>query len=135
MKRIFNILLVIALSTLTVTNAYSLKREGEGISANSKKANARISAAGCLPGKAATDLNLNNVRARINTGGDMWWDLQTKAEYYIPAKSTKTSMFSASLWMGGVDVNGQLKGAFQRYRGFGNDFWPGPLSKDGKAAI
>ena len=44
-------------------------------------------------------------------------------------------MFSAALWMGGVDVNGQLKGAFQRYRGDGNDYWPGPLTNDGKAAV
>jgi len=108
---------------------------GDPKSKKSSKSNARSGAAGCLPGKSATDLDLNNVRARINTGGDMWWDLQGKAEYYIPANTTKTSMFNAALWMGGVDVNGQLKGAFQRYRRYGNDYWPGPLSKDGKAAV
>ena len=31
------------------------------------------------------------------------------------------------LWMGGTDVNGQLKVAGLRYRQ-GNDFWPGPLT-------
>ena len=92
-------------------------------------------AEGCLPASASTDLNVNNVRARINTGGDMWWDLQGAPEYFIPANTTKTSMFSAALWIGGLDVNGQLKLAAQRYRGNGNDFWTGPLTKDGTASV
>ncbi len=91
-------------------------------------------AEGCLPASASTDLNINNVRARINTGGDMWWDLQGASEYFIPANSKQTSMFSGSLWIGGLDVNGQLKLAAQRYRGNGNDFWPGPLTTDGTAS-
>lgn len=37
-------------------------------------------------------------------------------------------MFSAALWIGGLDVNGQLKLAAQRYRQVGIDYWPGPLS-------
>ncbi len=92
-------------------------------------------AAGCLPAKASSEVNINNVRARIMTGGDMWWDLQGISKYEIPKGSTKTSMFSGSLWLGGTDVNGQLKGAFQRYRGNGNDYWPGPLTTDGSASI
>ena len=89
----------------------------------------------CLPPSSSTDLDVNNVRARINTGGDMWWDLQGSPEYFIPGNTTKTSMFSAALWIGGLDVNGQLKLAAQRYRQVGNDFWTGPLSKDGAASV
>jgi hypothetical protein len=92
-------------------------------------------AAACLPATSSTDLDFNNVRARINTGGDMWWDLQGQAEYEVPKGSGKTSMFSASLWIGGVDVNNQLKVAALRYRQVGNDFWPGPLTTDGTASI
>ncbi len=91
-------------------------------------------AEGCLPASASTDLDVNNVRARINTGGDMWWDLQSNAEYFIPGNTTKTSMFSAALWIGGLDVNGQLKLCANRYRGNGNDYWTGPISKDGTAS-
>ena len=91
--------------------------------------------AGCVPATSSTDLQINNVRARINTGGDMWWDLQGNPLYEIPKKSQKHSMFSASLWIGGVDVNGQLKLAALRYRQVGNDFWTGPLTTDGTAAI
>ncbi len=95
----------------------------------------RVAATACLPATAATDLSINNVRARINTGGDMWWDLQIASEYEIPKGSRKTSMYSASLWMAGTDVNGQLKCAAQRYRSNGNDFWTGPLTTDGTAAV
>ena len=94
----------------------------------------RAVAEGCLPASAFTDLDVNNVRARINTGGDMWWDLQGASKYFIPANSQQTSMFSGSLWIGGLDVNGQLKLAAQRYRGNGNDFWPGPITTDGTAS-
>jgi len=135
MKRIlYSILTITLVNFLFVGQAYAEKYHGEGSNAKKSSSNARV-AAGCIPAKAATELDLNNVRARINTGGDMWWDLQGIAQYEIPKGSTKTSMFSASLWLGGVDVNGQLKGAFQRYRGHGNDYWPGPLTDDGKAAV
>jgi len=92
-------------------------------------------AAGCVPATGKMDLDLNNVKARINTGGDMWWDLQGNARYEVPKGSGKMSMYSASLWIGGVDVNGQLKLAALRYRQIGNDFWPGPLTTDGAASV
>jgi hypothetical protein len=101
-----------------------------------KKSNTRSTkAAACVPATGCNDLNINNVRARINTGGDMWWDLQSNPKYEIPKESGKMSMYSGSLWMGGLDVNGQLKLAALRYRQKGNDFWPGPLTTDGTASV
>lgn len=134
MKKIFKISALILVVLLFTAEAYAYKQEGV-VKKTTKVNKGSKGAAECLPAKASTELNINNVRARINTGGDMWWDLQAISEYEIPKGSTKTAMFSASLWLGGTDVNGQLKGAFQRYRGNGNDYWPGPLSIDGKASI
>ncbi|MCK7461737.1 MAG: hypothetical protein MZU84_06590 [Sphingobacterium sp.] len=37
------------------------------------------------------------------------------AEYEIPKGSKKTSMFSFSLWIGGIDINNNLKLAAYRY--------------------
>lgn len=91
-------------------------------------------AAGCSPGANFKWLEINNVRTRINTGGDMWWDFEV-AQYEIPKGSKKMSMFSAALWIGGLDANGQLKMAALRYRQVGNDYWPGPLTIDGTASI
>lgn len=87
------------------------------------------SRAGCAAPSAYIDLDYNNVRARIHTGGDMWDDLAAGTPMYeIPKGSGKHSLFAGALWMGGQDVNGQLKLAAQRFRSNGNDYWPGPLS-------
>lgn len=84
-------------------------------------------AAGCEPAKTSTELYVNNVRALIHTGGDMWWDLQGDPKYEVPAGSGKNALFAGSIWVGGVDANGQLKLAAMRFRQVGIDFWPGPL--------
>lgn len=131
MKSIFRILIIVFVGLIWAQELYAYKTIGVKSSANIPKS----SAASCAAGAAFTDLWVNNVRCRINTGGDMWWDLQGVAKYFVPGNSSKTSMFSAALWIGGLDVNGQLKLAAQRYRGNGNDYWPGPLTIDGYATI
>lgn len=42
--------------------------------------------------------------------------------------STQQSAAMHSLWVGGRDVNGQLKVAAMRYGQMGNDYYPGPLN-------
>lgn len=93
--------------------------------------------AGCSPSSTFAWLNINNARVRVNAGGDMWWDLPggTGAKYYIPANSSNTSLYAGSLWIAGLDINQQLKCAAIRFRQVGNDFWTGPLTIDGTAAI
>ena len=77
------------------------------------------------------------LRPRINSGGDMWWDLPagTGSKYFIPANGSATSLYAGSLWIAGVDVNNQLKCAALRFRQVGNDYYTGPLTVDGKASI
>lgn len=139
MKNILRIPFVVLLGILLSLPGYADYYKG----ATNKSENiVKATAAGCLPGAGFKYLEVNNVRTRINTGGDMWWDFEV-AQYEIPKGSRKTSMFSAALWIGGIDVNDQLKLAALRYRqgpnvgnpGTGNDFWPGPLTIDGTAAI
>jgi len=86
-------------------------------------------AAGCSPGTALTYLEFNNVKALVKTSGDMWWN--TDAQYEVPKGSGKHSNFASSIWIGGTDVNEQLRFAGVTYRSNGNDFWPGPLVKSG----
>ena len=85
------------------------------------------SSASCEPGKTSTELGINNVRALIHTGGDMWWDLQGKAKYEVPAGGGVSALFAGAIWVGGHDANGQLKIAAQKFRQTGIDYWPGPL--------
>lgn len=85
-------------------------------------------AANCAAPVGYDELDINNVRAVIQTGGDMWWDLGGVPKYEIPAGTGKTSLFAGSLWLGGEDASGQLKMAAQRFRQNGSDFWTGPLN-------
>lgn len=84
-------------------------------------------AANCNPATAAAELNVNNTRALIQSGGDMWWDFNN-SRYEIPKGSGKVALFAGSLWLAGKDVSGQFKVAALRYRQLGNDYWTGPLS-------
>ncbi len=85
----------------------------------------------CAPATASADLDINNVRATILNGGDMWWDL-VNGKYFVPkpapGENGPTSLYAGSLWIGGIDANGTLKVAAMTYRQTGNDYWPGPLN-------
>jgi hypothetical protein len=108
--------------SVSVSQAEALREGGK-----KKKVSATSLAAGCAPASSATELDINNTRALIQTGGDMWWDFRN-ANYEIPQGSGQTSLFAGSLWLGGKDVSGQLKVAAHRFRQAGVDFWAGPLS-------
>ncbi|MDD2687058.1 MAG: hypothetical protein PHI54_01210 [Bacteroidales bacterium] len=83
-------------------------------------------AATCLPATSSSELNINNVRAYIETSGSMWF--KEIARYVVPKSGQASSMFAAALWIGGMDITGQLKLAAIRFRQQGDDFWPGPLN-------
>jgi hypothetical protein len=134
MKNIFRIIFASVFFILITNAIYAEKYKGEK-SGKPSGNNLKETAAGCAGASAFRFLDINNIRCRINTGGDMWWNLVDVARYFVPANALTTSMFSASLWIGGLDVNDQLKLAAQRYRGNGNDYWPGPLTIDGTAAV
>ena len=133
MKNIFRFLLAVLLIASTVTpgkaEMYKYGKAGSGQRAQT--------AAGCTPSSSFEWLDINNVRTRINAGGDMWWDLPsgTGSKYFIPANGSATSLYAGSLWIAGVDVNNQLKCAALRFRQVGNDYYTGPLTVDGKASI
>ncbi len=98
----------------------------------------KVEAGDCKPATSQIDLNINNVRARLMNGGDMWWDLNTAAKYEVPKVPVESndprvsSLFAGSVWVGGIDQGGQLKVAAGTYRQNGNDFYPGPLDGNGE---
>ena len=132
MNNISRALVIVFISVLVTSQLFAEEYKYE----NGKKPRGlKETAAGCAPASGYDWLDINNVRARINTGGDMWWDLDGTSRYYIPKNGSATSMFSGALWIGGLDINNQLKLAAQRYRGVGIDYWTGPLTVDGTAAV
>lgn len=92
-------------------------------------------AAGCAPANASAFLAFNNVKALIHSGGNMWQiSGQNFSHYEVPKGSGIMALFTSALWLGGVDINGQLKIAAIRYRE-GNDYWTGPLTETGEAEV
>ena len=75
---------------------------------------------------------VNNVRARLTQGGDVWWD-RADGKYIVPhpdpGGKEVASLFAGGVWLGGVDPAGNLKTACQTYgnRTGQSDFWAGPL--------
>ena len=87
----------------------------------------------CNPATSDAEQNINNVRARLLGGGDVWWDLDN-AQYVVPniLVDPVSSIFAGAVWLGGFDEAGGLKLAGQTYRNStSNDYWPGPLTSEG----
>src|SRR5688572_6819951 len=91
-------------------------------------------AANCLTSSSTSSLDINNVRAMVLNGGDMWWNL-ADARYEVPKVNDpnlpkRHAIFAGSVWIGGKDPQGNLYLAAQTYRqGAPADagYWPGPL--------
>ena len=86
-------------------------------------------AANCSPPTHSTFLETNNVRAMVHTAGNLWQvPGQNFSQYEVPKNSGIMALFTSALWLGGTDINGQLKLAALRYRN-GQDYWTGPLTQ------
>jgi hypothetical protein len=129
MKRIVLSVLALALTvSLTAKPTIGEKRIAPGLNKT---------AAGCNQTTATIDLDINNVRARIMTGGDAWWDRAAgAARYEVPKGGNANALFAGSIWIGGIDRSTQsLKVAAQTYRNRGNDYWTGPLDEFNGASV
>jgi hypothetical protein len=94
----------------------------------------------CDKALAQTDQSINNVRARLLTGGDVWWDAapppNATGRYVVPkvppGVPEVSSLFSGAVWLGGLDPAGNLKVAAQLHGTptGDKDFWPGPLDPE-----
>jgi len=91
--------------------------------------------ADCDNAIAQVDQAINNVRARLTTGGDVWWN-SNDGRYIVPKVPAGTpevsSIFAGAVWLGGVDPAGNLKVAAQTYGRNGGtfDYYPGPLDPE-----
>ncbi|MGB3546596.1 MAG: hypothetical protein WBA17_06455 [Saprospiraceae bacterium] len=90
----------------------------------------------CDNAVAQVDQDINNVRARLTTGGDIWWD-GNDGRYVVPKPppgvDEVSSIFAGAVWLGGRSPGGELKVAAQDYgRSSGEfDYYPGPLTANG----
>ena len=82
------------------------------------------------------ELDVNNVRARFYSHGLIGMNVATSApEFEVPNGGGAHPLFSAGLWIGGVDAGNSLRLAAMCYEPLGSsDWYPGPLTNDGTAS-
>lgn len=82
-----------------------------------------------------TILDQNNAKAYLSDVGILFNNLPAfTAGYEIPSGSGKNAVYTASMWFGGEDFNGQVKMALPHfYSGSSQDMWPGALETSGAA--
>ena len=76
-------------------------------------------------------LDVNNIKAGIGTGGNLFttsvptttWNL-----FESPIGSNKRQIYTAALWLGGVDDSGVYRCAGNEYFKFGSDYFDGPVA-------
>ena len=139
MQRIKNWLFVLMILGVAVPQSYAYITVGVHGKPSDKSGSTTASyREDCAVSKSQIDLNINNVRARLQGGGDIWWDF--KDGLYVipnvpPGVPPVSSIFAGGIWIGGVDAGGNLKTACTLFRGSGgqngNDWWPGPLNPAG----
>ena len=126
MKNIFSKLVLVAF-LFSALSGTAIARECTTCKKSSaKKAAVQTKAAVCKRAQSTAELNVNNVRALINGYGNMWYD-GSIAQYHLPKNSNTCPLFCAALWIGGTDVNEQLRIAALRFGSEGDDYYPGPL--------
>lgn len=128
---------LVILSTLVLSSLTIQAREIQGLPTVGNRSQVKDKSASCSASTGGADLDINNVRAKIWSAGDMWWDLQNNAYYQVPKESIpkKNSLFAGALWIGGLDEGNRLHIAAQTYRqSGGQDFFPGPLRSDNGSA-
>ena len=133
-----NRILSLSAFCLMASTAWGYKYVGAGNPGETADSHAQpaLRAAACAPATGLRDLEWNNVRALIETGGSLWQDRATsQASYEVPKGGGVSSLYAGALWMGGISPDQQLKLAALTFRGRGNDYWTGPLTNDGSAEI
>jgi len=123
---------------VSTTKANINKNKKEGVKPNSGLSTAlQLRGEECTAPTEQLDFEINNVRARLLTGGDSWWDFNaTIGRYIVPAVPVGSgleevsALYNAAVWLGGFDPSGNLKLAATDYRTTGQDFYTGPLMED-----
>ena len=83
---------------------------------------------GQFPSDAQETISINNISAAVRTNGSLFQD-DLYAGFEVPQNSGTHTIYSGSLWIGGLDANGALHMAAATYvQDMAQDYWPGPVS-------
>ncbi len=103
------------------------------VSAGGLATTAQAQTAGsCSLGSASTDLDINNVRARIFNTGALFWkgagNVYNVPKAPVGAPITPNAVFAGGVWLAGL-VGTELRAVAADYGNY--ELWPGPLNADG----
>jgi len=80
------------------------------------------------PYPVSDSISIADVSAQMYADGTSFWNpLTGLPKYRVPKTGPACSIFSGSMWIGGLDGGGHLHMAAETYKQSGNDFWPGPI--------
>lgn len=129
----YKFILSMVLGFVVIGNLYAIPPAGWDRGEKPKSVDSRND---CILGTNSIELNINNVRARLLSSGDIWWD-RNRAQYIVPKPTDPSipgaaSIFAGGVWLGGRDGAGNLKVAVSTFPNINRtDFWPGPLTPEG----
>ncbi|MBK9255598.1 MAG: hypothetical protein IPM42_08945 [Saprospiraceae bacterium] len=89
----------------------------------------------CVRPTRQIDMQINNVRARLLTGGDVWFEAQYIVPKPAPGQLPVSALYTGGVWIGGVDRAGNIKLSAVTYRSLGFDFFSGPLDVQGTTEL
>ena len=91
--------------------------------------------AACVRPTTQITMEVNNVRARLLTGGDIWNISRDLGGYIVPKPAPGqlpvSAIYAGGVWIGGRDRAGNTKLSGVTYRSDGTDFFAGPLDING----
>lgn len=87
--------------------------------------------AACVRPTKQIDMQINNVRARLLSGGDIWSEARYIVPKPAPGEIEVSSLYAGGVWIGGRDKAGNIKLSAVTYRTLGFDFFSGPLDITG----
>jgi hypothetical protein len=94
----------------------------------------KVEAGDCKVPASNYDLDINNVRAGLLNGGDLWYT--DNSRYEVPKGDGITrgiqAIYAGAIWISGLDAAGNLKMAGTTFRTTGLDFFSGPLDNNGE---
>ncbi len=129
---------ILCIGSISIAEAHKGPEKDDEGGIVSNQSNTAVSyRSDCDQAQAQVDQDINNVRARLLSGGDVWWD-SDDGKYVVPKVipgsgiPEVSSIFAGAVWLGGLDPAGNLKIACQQYGSSSGqaDFWPGPLLED-----
>ena len=133
MKNINSLILVLLVTFSLSVSLFSREAPRANNSTNTTIQKASPRGGNCVPATKQVDMEINNVRARLLNGGDIWWD-KSKGRYIVPKVTAGSgakevsSLYAGGVWVGGKDPSGAIKFMASTYpRANEFDYTPGPL--------